>query len=165
MQPQREALQTAQLQVDCLQKLAAFLQTHSMVAGVLQGLRHTVESAGSWDCARVEELQLELSAIVADIHQLETAAVSLDSSLCKAHLYLSSEDGKSCRMLADALSADLDGVRNLLGTKQNEAEALGALWTSFRQRKDQLLRAVEDIEEKAEKQTLKEASLQGLQLR
>lgn len=68
-------------------------------------------------------------------------------------------------MLADSLSAELDTVRNLLGTKQSEAEALGALWTSFRQRKEQLLKAVEDIEEKADHQSFKEPSLHALQQR
>lgn len=167
LQPQREALQMATLQLDCLQMLAGFLQTHGEVAGVLRGLRQTVESAGSWDCARVVELQQELAAAVPDIQQLEAAAAGLDSSLCKAHLHLSSDDGscKSSRMLADSLGTDLDLLRNLLGTKQNQAEALGVLWTSFRQRRDQLLRAVEDIEERADQQPLKEASLHALQLR
>lgn len=60
-----------------------FLQTHGAAAGVLRGLRQTVESAGSWDRGRVEELQRELEAIVPDISSLETLAAGLDSSLCK----------------------------------------------------------------------------------
>lgn len=157
----------AELQLECLERLEAFLQTHGAAAGVLQGLRQTVESAGSWDRGKVEELQQELATIVPDINQLESLAVNLDSSLCKGHLHIGAEEGsfKSCRMLADSLSSELDAVRNLLGTKQNEAEALGALWTSFRQRKEQLLKSVEDIEEKADHQTLKEPSLHALQLR
>lgn len=167
LQPYMEAHNIAELQLECLERLEAFLQTHSVVTGVLRGLRQTVESAGSWDRGRVEELQQELATIVPDISQLETLAISLDSSLCKSHLHIGADEGspKSCRMLADSLSVELDAVRNLLGTKQSEAEALGALWTSFRQRKEQLLKAVEDIEEKADRQSLKEPSLHGLQQR
>lgn len=167
LQPYLEAQHIVELQLECLERLEAFLQTHSVAAGVLRGLRQTVESAGSWDRGRVEELQQELSTIVPDISQLETLAVNLDSSLCKGHLHIGADEGshKSCRMLADSLSAELDTVRNLLGTKQSEAEALGALWTSFRQRKEQLLKSVEDIEEKADHQSFKEPSLHALQQR
>lgn len=167
LQPYLEAQQIAELQLECLERLEAFLQTHNVAAGVLRGLRQTVESAGSWDRGRVEELQQELATIVPDITQLETLAVNLDSSLCKSHLHIGSDEGsrKSCRTLADALSAELDAVRNLLGTKQSEAEALGALWASFRQRKEQLLKAVEDIEEKADHQSFKEPNLHALQQR
>lgn len=167
LQPYLEAQHTADLQLECLERLEAFLQTHGVAAGVLRGLKQTVESAGSWDRGKVEELQQELATIVPDITQLETLAVNLDSSLCKSHLHIGAGEGsrKSCRMLADSLSAELDAVRNLLGTKQSEAEALGALWTSFRQRKEQLLKAVEDIEEKADHQSFKEPSLHALQQR
>ncbi|KAJ0062855.1 hypothetical protein NL108_008143 [Boleophthalmus pectinirostris] len=167
LQPYMEATQLADLQLECIERLEAFLQTHSVAAGVLHGLRQTVESAGSWDRGRVEELQQELATIVPDISQLETLAVNLDSSLCKSHLHIGAEKGtrKSCRMLADALSSELDTVRNMLGSKQNEAEALGALWTSFRQRKEQLLKTVEDIEEKADHQSFKEPTLHAVQQR
>ena len=71
----------------------------------------------------------------------------------------------SCRVLADGLSGELDTVRNLLGTKQSEAEAQGVLWSSFRQRKEQLLKSVEDIKEKADHQSLREPSPLALQQR
>lgn len=167
LQPYLEAQQLVMLRGESVEKLEAFLQTHSVAAGVLRGLKHTVESAGSWDKGRVDELQRDLEGIVPDISRLETLAISLDSSLCKAHLHLM--DGKetrtSCRSLADSLSAELDAVRTLLGSKQSEAEALGALWSSFRQRKEQLLKCVEDIEEKADQQSLKEPNLLTLQQR
>nr|XP_057913481.1 nesprin-1 isoform X6 [Doryrhamphus excisus] len=167
VQPYLEAQHVVQLQFECLERLENFLNTHSATAGVLQGLRQTVESAGSWDRGRVEELQEQLSGIVPDVCRLEMQAVDLDSGLCKSHLHIGAQAGarKSCRVLADSLSAELDTVRNLLGTKQSEAEALGALWTSFRQRKEQLLKAVEDIEEKADQQNFKEPSLLSLQQR
>lgn len=162
-----EAHQLVELRGESLDKLEAFLHTHTVAAGVLQGLRQTVESAGSWDKSRVDELQKDLEAIVPDISRLETLAVNLDGSLCKAHLHLMNgkETRSSCRSLADSLSVELDAVRNLLGSKQSEAEALGALWSSFRQRKEQLLKTVEDIEEKADKQGLKEPNLHTLQQR
>lgn len=167
LQPYLEARQIAELQIECLERLEVFLQTRSVAAGVLRGLKQTVESAGSWDRGKVEELQQELATIVPDISQLETLAVNLDSSLCKSHLHVGADEGsrKSCRMMSDSLSAEMDALRNLLGTKQSEAEALGALWTSFRQRKEQLLKAVEDIEEKADHQSFKEASMHALQQR
>lgn len=168
LQPYLEARQIAELQLECLERLEAFLQTHNVAAGVLRGLKQTVESAGSWDRGKVEELQQELATIVPDISQLEALAVNLDSSLCKSHLHMGADEGssrKSCRAMADSLSAEMDALRNLLGTKQSEAEALGALWTSFRQRKEQLLKAVEDIEEKADHQSFKEPSMHALQQR
>lgn len=166
LQPYLEAQDITELQLECLERLEAFLHTHSVAAGVLQGLKQTVESAGSWDRGKVEELQQELATIVPDINQLETLAVNLDSSLCKSHLHIGVDGSrKSCSMLADTLSAELDAVKTLLGTKQSEAEALGALWTSFRQRKEQLLKAVEDIEEKADHHWLKEPTVHALQQR
>lgn len=167
LQPYLEVRRLTELQLECLERLEAFLHTNSAAAGVLRGLKQTVESAGSWDRGKVEELQQELAGIVPDINHLEALAVSLDSCLCKSHLHLTADDGsrKSCRMLADTLSAELDAVKTLLGTKQSEAEALGALWTSFRQRKEQLLKAVEDIEEKTDQQRLKEPTVNALQQR
>lgn len=167
LQPYLEAQHITDLQFKCLERLEAFLHTHSVAAGVLRTLKQTVESAGSWDRGKVEELQQELATIVPDINHLEAQAVHLDSSLCKSHLHIGVDDGsrKSCRMLADTLTAELDAVKTVLGTKQSEAEALGALWTSFRQRKEQILKAVEDIEEKADQQRLREPTMHALQQR
>lgn len=167
LQPYLEASQLVELRGESLEKLEAFLHTHSVAAGVLRGLRQTVESAGSWDKSRVDELQRDLETIVPDIGRLETLAVNLDGSLCKAHLHpIDGKEGRaSCRSLADSLSAEMDAVRNLLGSKQSEAEALGALWSSFRQRKEQLLKTVEDIEERADQQCLKEPNVLTLQQR
>lgn len=167
LQPYIQAQQLVMQRGESVEKLEAFLQTHNVAAGVLRGLRHTVESAGSWDKSRVDELQRDLEGIIPDISRLESLAISLDSSLCKAHLHLvdAKETRTLCRSLADTLSTELDGVKTLLGSKQSEAEALGALWTSFRQRKEQLLKSVEDIEEKADQQSLKEPNLLTLQQR
>lgn len=165
-QPFLEAQQLMGHRRDGLEKLEAFLQTQSVAANVLLGLRQTVESAGAWDQGKVHELQQELKAIVPDIGRLEALAVSLDGSLCKARYHLCRDEQRtSCRVLADTLSLELEAVQNLLGTKQSEAEALSALWATFRQRKEQLLKSVEDIEEKADHQVLGEPSLLALQQR
>uniref|UniRef100_A0A8C7KDH8 Spectrin repeat containing, nuclear envelope 1b n=1 Tax=Oncorhynchus kisutch TaxID=8019 RepID=A0A8C7KDH8_ONCKI len=97
LQPYLEVQQLAELRLDCLGKLEAFLEVRK------RSYNSGVDGSGS---------------------------------------------RTSCRVLADGLSGELDTVRNLLGTKQSEAEALGALWSSFRQRKEQLLKNVEDIKEK-----------------
>lgn len=167
VQPYMQAQQLVMQRGESVEKLEAFLQTHNVAAGVLRGLRLTVESAGTWDKSRVDELQRDLEGIIPDISRLESLAISLDSSLCKAHLHLvdTKEARTLCRSLADTLSTELDGVKTLLGSKQSEAEALGALWVSFRQRKEQLLKSVEDIEEKADQQSLKEPNLLTLQQR
>ncbi|XP_034001993.1 LOW QUALITY PROTEIN: nesprin-1-like, partial [Trematomus bernacchii] len=111
-----------------------------------------------------------MTSIGSDILQLETLAVNLDSSLCKSHLHLGGSEGgvsrvSSCRLLADALSSQLDSVRSLLGEKQSEAEALGSLWSSFRRRRETLLQTVEKLEEQAERSSCREATLSQLQNR
>ncbi|KAJ4921304.1 hypothetical protein JOQ06_000784 [Pogonophryne albipinna] len=190
LQPQLDALQTAELQTESLQRLHSFLQKHSHAGGVLRGLRETLEGrgvlreslegggvlketlegGGSWDRGRVEDLQREMTSIGSDILQLETLAVNLDSSLCKSHLHLGGSEGgvsrvSSCRLLADAVSSQLDSVRSLLGEKQSEAEALGSLWSSFRRRRETLLQTVEKLEEQAERSSCREATLSQLQNR
>lgn len=172
VQPYVDAQQQLQLAAESLHRLEAFLQTRGVAAGVLRSLRQTVESAGSWERSRVQELQQDLTSIVPDIGRLETLAVSLDGSLCKAHLHLvegatAGETGPriTCRALADLLGVELEAVRSMLGAKQSEAEELGALWTAFRQRREQLLKSVEDLEQQAEQQGLKEPSVIALQQR
>ncbi|XP_034001986.1 nesprin-1-like, partial [Trematomus bernacchii] len=46
LQPQLDALQTAELQTESLQRLHSFLQKHSQAGGVLRGLRETLEGRG-----------------------------------------------------------------------------------------------------------------------
>ncbi|KAJ8275253.1 hypothetical protein COCON_G00098780 [Conger conger] len=168
LQPFLEARRLSERRCECLERLAAFLRTRAVARSVLRGLRQSVEGSGSWDKGRAESLRRELEAVVPDIGRLETLAVGLDAGLSKAHLHLCEggpEGRTSCRALADALASSLEEVQNLLGTRQSEAEALGALWTSFRQRKEQLLRGVEDVEERASEQGLREPSLAALQQR
>ncbi|RXM34120.1 Nesprin-1 [Acipenser ruthenus] len=164
----REAEQVVERRKEVLKDLEAFLQTRKAAMSVLHRLKQTVESASNWDKGKAESLQQDLKDIIPDIHKLETLSVNLDGALSKAQYHIredSAEHRTSCRALADLLGAELEMVQNLLGTKQSEAEAIGALWNSFKERKEQLLKSIEDIEEKADKVELKEPTLVALQQR
>ncbi|RXM34941.1 Nesprin-1 [Acipenser ruthenus] len=164
----REAEQVVERRKEVLKDLEAFLQTRKAAMNVLHRLKQTVESASNWDKGKAESLQQDLKDIVLDIHKLETLSVNLDGALSKAQYHIredSAEHRTSCRALADLLGAELEMVQNLLGTKQSEAEAVRALWNSFKERKEQLLKSIEDIEENADKEGLKEPTLLALQQR
>ena len=137
------------------------------MSSTLRDLRQTVASAGSWDRGRVDDLQEEPSVTAPDAGRPESTASGLDAGLCEARLAVAGGDGSrtSCRQPADAVSGEVAALRSLLGSKQSEAEELGALWGSFRQRKELLLQTVEDMEDKADHQSMKEPSLQALQHR
>uniref|UniRef100_H3A1G7 Calponin-homology (CH) domain-containing protein n=1 Tax=Latimeria chalumnae TaxID=7897 RepID=H3A1G7_LATCH len=164
----QEANQIVERRKDVLNQLDVFLETHKVAENVLSRMKQTVESATNWDKVKIETLEKELEDIIPDINRLQSLSVTLDGALSKAQYHLksgSSEQRTSCRTLAESLGMDLDQVQNHLGTKQSEAEALGALWNSFKDRKEQLLKNIEDIEEKADKEGLKEPTLQALQHR
>lgn len=164
----QEASQITSQRQAALDQLRVFLELHSSASGVLHQLRQMVEKTGNMDKAKSELLEKELSDVIQDLNKLESVAISLDGSFTKAQYHLKhgvSEQRTSCRAVVDILCLELEAVQNLLGTKQNEAEALGALQKSFMDRKEQLLKSIEDTEEKADKEGLKEATLQALQQR
>lgn len=164
----QEASQITSQRQDALDQLRVFLELHSAASGVLHQLRQTVEKTGNMDKAKSELLERELNGVIKDLNKLESDAVSLDGSLTKAQYHLKhsiSGQRTSCRAMVDNLGVELEAVQNLLGTKQSEAEALGALQRSFMERKEQLLKSIEDTEEKADKEGLKETTLQALQQR
>lgn len=164
----QEASQITSQRQEALDQLRVFLELHSAASGVLRRLKQTVEKTGNMDKAKSGLLEKELNDVIQDLNKLESAAVSLDGSLTKAQYHLKhsiSEQRTSCRAVVDNLYLELEAVQNLLGTKQSEAEALGALQRSFMERKEQLLKNIEDTEEKADKEGLKEATLQALQQR
>ncbi|XP_029943278.1 nesprin-1-like [Salarias fasciatus] len=170
LQAYRDARRLAGLRADGLDRLAVFLRARGAAAGELRRLRDAVDGAGAgaWDGGRAEELRRQLDAVVPEVSRLEAEAVRLDGDLCKSHLRLGDGGGgggATCRALADGLGAELDGVRSLLGTRQGEAEALAALWTSFAHRKQRLLEAVEDVRDKADRHGLGEPGLHALQQR
>ncbi|XP_059684163.1 nesprin-1-like [Gavia stellata] len=164
----QEARQITCQRQEALDQLRVFLELHSAVSGVLHQLRKTVEKTGNMDKAKSELLEKELNDVIQDLNKLESVAISLDGSLTKAQYHLkhgTSEQRTSCRAVVDNLCLELEAVQNLLGTKQSEAEALAALRRSFVEHKEQLLKSIEDTEEKADKEGLKEATLQALQQR
>ncbi|XP_077587652.1 nesprin-1 [Stigmatopora nigra] len=157
VQPYLEARRLLLTRSECLESLEGFSRTLEATTEVLRGLRHSAEDAGGW-----EELQQELSAVVPDARQLETLAADLDAALRKSRLRIGE---KSCRARADALGTELDAVGTLLGAKRSEAEASAALRVSFRERRERLLKAVEDVQEKARGLSLEEPGLLALQQR
>ncbi|KFQ93584.1 Nesprin-1, partial [Nipponia nippon] len=164
----QEARQITCQRQKALDQLRVFLELHSAASGVLHQLRQTVEKTGNMDKAKSELLEKEFNDVIQDLNKLESVAISLDGSLTKAQYHLKhsiSEQRISCRAVVDNLCLELEAVQNLLGTKQSEAEALGALRRSFMERKEQLLKSIEDTEEKADKEGLNEATLQALQQR
>jgi len=164
----QEASQITCQRQEALDQLQVFLELYGAASGVLHQLRQTVEKTGNMDKAKSELLEKELKAVIHDLNKLESVAITLDGSLTKAQYHLkhsTSEQRTSCRAVVDNLSMELEAVQTLLGTKQSEAEALGALRRSFVERKEQLLKSIEDTEEKADKEGLKEATLQTLQQR
>ena len=76
-----------------------------------------------------------------------------------------SEQRTSCRATSDHLSVELERIQNLLGTKQSEADALAVLKKAFRDQKEELLKSIEDIEERTDKERLKDLTRQALQQR
>lgn len=168
LQPYVEAQKLLERRRHCLGELRAFLGGRDAAGQLLKGMRQVLEGAGSWDRARSEVFRQELEAAGGELRRLEAQAAAVDGSLSKARWQLRGAGAgprTSCRALADALGASMEAVHSLLGTRQSEAEALGALWTTFRQRKEQLLMTLREVEEKAGQHGLQEPSLQALQQR
>ncbi|XP_060128741.1 nesprin-1 isoform X4 [Zootoca vivipara] len=168
LQLYQEASQVISRRQDALPHLKAFLELHAAASQVLHHLRQMVETTGNMDKSKSEVLEKELSEVIQDVSKLESTAASLDTSLTKAQYHLkhgSSEQRNSCRSISDNICVELESIQSLLGTKQSEAEALGALHKSVMERKEQLLKSIEDIEERADKEGLNEPSLQEVQQR
>lgn len=164
----QEANQITNQRQEALDQLQVFLELHNAASRVLHQLRQTVEKTGNIDKAKSELLEKDLHDVIQSLNKLEAIAISLDGSLTKAQYHLKhgiSEQRTSCRAVVDHLYLELEAVQNLLGTKQSEAEALATLRRSFMERKEELLKSIEDTEEKADKEGLREATLQALQQR
>ncbi|XP_078239370.1 nesprin-1 isoform X9 [Pogona vitticeps] len=163
-----EARQVISRRQEVLPHLKAFLELHSSASNKLHHLRQMVETTGNIDKTKSEVLEKLLSEVIQDVNKLESTAASLDTSLTKAQYHLkhgSSEQRTSCRNIADSVCIELESIQSLLGTKQSEAEALGVLYASIMERKERLLKSIEDLEERADKEGLKEPSLQEIQQR
>lgn len=168
LQLYQEADQVISRRQDVLPHLKAFLELHISASHVLHQLRQKVETTKNIDKLKSETLKKKLSDVVQDVNKLESTAASLDVSLTKAHYHLkqgNSEQRSSCSNIADNVCIELESIQSLLGSKQSEAEALSALCSSILERKEHLLKRIEDLEERADKEGLKEPNLQEVQQR
>uniref|UniRef100_A0A8C7M5B3 Spectrin repeat containing nuclear envelope protein 1 n=1 Tax=Oncorhynchus kisutch TaxID=8019 RepID=A0A8C7M5B3_ONCKI len=165
LQPLSEAQHLLLLRGESLAELGVFLKSHGAAAGEVRGLREAVEGRGSWDRSKAEELHHGLGEVAGDVARLEAQAVGLDGRLSKAHLHLSGpgQGRTSCRGQAVALMVALEGVQRGLGWRQSQAEALGALWTSFRERREEVMRSLRELEERARQEGARESSVQAFQ--
>ncbi|XP_063773938.1 nesprin-1 isoform X14 [Pseudophryne corroboree] len=163
-----EAIQITERRQNSLSKLGDFLHMHKDLLVVVHNLKDTVEGSNNLDKESSGSLEKEINNVVQGIDELTSKSVGLDAALTKAQYYLKSsatEQRTSCRALADNLNLELEKVQTFLGTKLSEAEALGALWKSFIDCREKLLKTVEDIEEKADNDEMKEPTLSSLQQR
>jgi nesprin-1 len=164
----QEAHQVVERRQLALSQLAQFLQSHASLSGVLHQLRQTVESTSSMNKKQSDLLEKDLSDAMQDVKTLESTAISLDGILTKAQYHLkdgSTEQRTSCRAAADQLCSEVERIQNLLGTKQSEADALAVLKKAFQDQKEELLKSIEDIEERTDRERLKEPTRQALQQR
>ncbi|KAM9666884.1 nesprin-1 isoform 11-T14 [Trichechus inunguis] len=163
-----EASQVVERRQLALCQLAEFLHSHASLSGVLHQLRQTVEATNSMNKKQSDLLEKGLNDAIQDAKTLESTAIGLDGVLTKAQYHLksgSSEQRTSCRAMADQLCLELERIQNLLGTKQSEADALAVLKKAFLDQKEELLKSIEDIEERTDKEQLKEPTQQALQQR
>lgn len=151
-----------------LTQLAEFLQSHASASTLLHQVRQTVETTKSMSKKQSESLKKDLDDAIRDVKALEPSAISLDGILTKAQYHLkggSPEQRTSCRATTDQLTLEVERIQNLLGTKQSEADALAILKKAFQDQKEELLRSIEDIEERTDRERLKELTRQALQHR
>lgn len=136
-----------------------------------------MEDRGSWDCSKVEELHCEIKDVAKDVARLEAEAVGLDGLLSKAHLHLCGaerggskdvnlpEGRTSCRGEAVVLTMALEKVQRGLGWRQSEADALSALWSSFRERREEVMKNLKKLEDEVQNEGPTESSVQAFQNR
>ncbi|XP_039707258.1 nesprin-1 isoform X7 [Pteropus medius] len=163
-----EASQVVERRQLALSQVAEFVQSHVSLSGGLLRLRQTVEATNSMNKKQTDRLEKDLSDAIRDVKTFESTAIGLDGILTKAQYHLksgSSEQRTSCRTIADHLCLELESIQNLLGTKQSEADALAVLKKAFQDQKEELLKSIEDIEERTDKERLKEPTRQALQQR
>ncbi|CAI5683845.1 unnamed protein product [Oreochromis niloticus] len=144
-----------------------------MVAKAVRRLHEAVEGRGSWDRSKAEELHREIGEVAKEVARLEAEAVGLDGQLSKAHLHLcgaewrGSKDAShpqgrtSCRGQAVALTMALEEVQRGVGWRQSEADALGALWSSFRERREEVMKNLEKLVDDARQEGIRESSVQA----
>ncbi|XP_037541085.1 nesprin-1 [Nematolebias whitei] len=177
LQPLSESQRLLLVRKMFLTELKVFLEKYETVAKAVCHLREAVEGRGSWDHSKAEELHCGIVDVTKDVARLEAEAVGLDGQLSKAHLHLcgaeltDSEDNScpqgrtSCRGQAVVLTMALEGVQRAVGWRQSEADALGVLWCSFRERKEEVMKSLKKLEDDGSQEEAREFTVQAFQSR
>lgn len=177
LQPLGQSQRLLLLRKESMTELKTFLEKHGMAQNVVRRLHEAVEGRGSWDSSKAEELHCGIGLVAKDIARLEAQAVGLDGQLSKAHLHLCGAEWPvsrdvshslaktSCRGQAVALTMALEEVQRCVGWRQSEADALGALWSSFRERREEVLESLKKLENDASQEGARESSVQAFQNR
>ncbi|XP_016311636.1 nesprin-1-like isoform X6 [Sinocyclocheilus anshuiensis] len=152
---------------EALLKLKDFCETYNKARTSLQTFQDAVEGRGSWDDSKVRKINQELGDLAKELACLEVQAISLDIILNKSHFHLqvSEEERTSCRGLVDDVVLSVQVLQRSIGTKQSEAEALAAMWSSFRGRKELLLGSLAKLEDRVNIPWPTEASTHAFQQR
>nr|XP_029132983.1 nesprin-1-like [Labrus bergylta] len=167
LQPLNESQRLLLLRKECLTELKTFLEKHGAAAEAVRRLQEAVEGRGSWDGSKVEELHHGIGEVATDVARLEAEAVGLDGQFTKAQFYLCGVEWQrtSCRVQAVSLSVALEEVQRGVGWRQSEADALGALWSSFRERREEVMKNLKKLEDEARQEAARESSVQAFQNR
>lgn len=177
LQPLSESQRLLLLRKECLTELKTFLEKHGAAVKAVRRLQEEVEGRGSWDRSKAEELHRGIGEVAKGGARLEAEAVGLDGQLTKAHLHLCGAEWRgskdvshaqgrtSCRGQAVALTMALEEVQRGVGWRQSEADALGALWSSFRERREEVMKNLKKLEDEARQEGAREISVQAFQNR
>lgn len=172
-QPASESHRLLKLRKECLTQLKTFLEQQGTAATAVRLLRESAGSRGSWDSSKADELHGRIGEIATDLARLEADGVGIDGQLSKAHLQLSGElkdvshpqEKTSCWGQVVALTIALEDVQRCVGWRQSEADYVGALWSSFREKKDEVMDVLSKVEEEATQAGIQESSEQAFQNR
>lgn len=177
LQPFSESQRLLRLRKECLTQLKTFFEKHGATARAVRQLHEAVEGRGNWDHAKAEELHHGIGELFKDVARLEAVAVGLDGQLLKAQLQLSgaewwsmnevshSQGRISCRAQAMSLTVALEELQGRVGWRQSEADSLGALWSSFRERREEVLKSLKKLDSEARREEARESSVQAFQNR
>lgn len=177
LQPFNESQRLLLVRKECLTKLKTFLAKREAASKALLHLNEAVEGRGSWDHSKAEALHRGIVEVSKDVARLEAEAVGLDGMLSKAHLHLlgtestgskntsDSQSRTSCRGLAVGLMMAMEEVQRAVGWRQSEVDALGVLWCSFRERKEEVMKSLKNLEDDARREEARECSVQAFQNR
>lgn len=177
LRPLSESQRLLLMRKMCLAELKIFLEKYETATKAVRHLHEAVEGRGSWDHSKAEELHRGIVDVTKDVARLEAEAVGLDGQLSKAHVHLcgaeltDSEDTScpqgrtSCRGQAVVLTMALEEVQRAVGWRQSEADALGALWCSFRERKEEVMKSLKKLEDDGKHEETREFSVQAFQNR